>query len=49
MLLSRKLDPAIGNINRQPHDALKEIMDWIQHTWEYRGPIKDRYMKEVIA
>lgn len=34
MLLSRKLDPTIGNINRQPQEALKEIVEWIQHTWE---------------
>ena len=49
MLLSRKLDPTIGNINRQPQVALKEIADWNQHTWEYSGPIKERYVKEVIA
>lgn len=49
MLLSRKLDPAIGNINRQPESMVKEIADWIQHIWEYSGPIKDNYVKEVIA
>ena len=30
MLLSKKLDPAIGQINRQPEDAVKEIGEWIQ-------------------
>lgn len=49
MLLSRKLDPAIGSINRQPESLVKEIADWIQHTWEYSGEIKDKYVKEVIA
>ena len=49
MLLSRKLDPAIGCINNQPESLVKEIADWIQHTWEYSGPIKDKYVKEVIA
>ena len=49
MLLSRKLDPSIGLINRQPHDAVQEIADWIQHTWEYSIPIKFEVVKEVIA
>jgi len=49
MLLSRKLDPSIGLINRQPHDAIEEIADWIQHTWEYSFPIKFEVVKEVIA
>ena len=49
MLLSRKLDPAIGLINRQPQDAVKEIAEWIQHTWEYSIPIKFEVVKEVIA
>lgn len=35
MLLSRILDPAIGNINRQPDSAVYEIAKGIQHTWEY--------------
>lgn len=29
MLLSRDLDPAIGNINRQPEGTVAEIADWI--------------------
>ena len=49
MLLSRKLDPAIGQINRQPEDAVKEIGEWIQQTWEYSTPIKFEVVKEVIA
>ena len=28
---------------------MKEIAEWIQHMWEYSGPIKDKYVKEVIA
>lgn len=50
MLLSRKLDPAIGNINRQPESLVKEIADWIQNTWEYssRGVIEAiRTMEET--
>ena len=49
MLLSRKLDPAIGCINNQPEGLVKEIAEWIQHTWEYSGPMKERYVKDVIA
>ena len=49
MLLSRKLDPAIGNINKHPQTLVKEIADWIQHTWEYSKDISDKYVKEVIA
>lgn len=49
MLLSRKLDPAIGNINKHPQTLVKEIADWIQHTWEYSEDISDKYVKEVIA
>lgn len=48
MLFSRKLDPAIGNINRQPESMVKEIADWIQYTWEYSGPINDKYVKEEL-
>lgn len=48
-LLSRKLDPAIGVINKQPHDALLEIADWIQHTWEYQHPLKWEFLKATIA
>jgi hypothetical protein len=49
MLLSRKLDPTIGQINRQPEDVVKEIVEWIQQTWEYSTPIKFEVVKEVIA
>ena len=49
MLLSRKLDPAIGQINKQPEDVVKEIGEWIQQTWEYSTPIKFEVVKEVIA
>jgi hypothetical protein len=49
MLLSRKLDPAIGLISKQPHDALVEIADWIQESWEYSNPVKFEVVKEVIA
>ena len=49
MLLSRDLDPAIGNINKQPKVAVKEIAEWIQHIWEYSRPIKWEFVKEVIA
>lgn len=49
MLLSRNLDPAIGNINKQPEGAVVEIMEWIQQTWEYSSPVKFEYVKEVIA
>lgn len=49
MLMSRKLDPAIGQINKQAHDVLLEITEWIQHTWEYSEPIKFEVVKEVIA
>ena len=48
-LLWRKLDPAIGVINKQPHSALLEIADWIQHTWEYQHPIKWEFVKATIA
>lgn len=34
MLLSRDLDPSIGNINQQPEGAVAEIADWIQRMWE---------------
>jgi hypothetical protein len=47
MLLSRKLDPTIGVINKQPHDVVKEIADWIQHTWEYIIPIKFEVVKDL--
>ena len=43
------MDPSIGLINRQPHDDVQEIADWIQHTWEYSIPIKFEVVKEVIA
>lgn len=49
MLLSRKLDPPISQLNRQPHDVVKEIAEWIEHTWEYSTPIKFEVVKEVIA
>lgn len=49
MLLSQKLDPAIGNINRHPDGAVQEIADWINDTWEYSAPLHFDYMKEVIA
>ena len=49
MLLSKKLDPAIGLISKQPHDALLEIAEWIQYTWEYSNPMKFEVIKEVIA
>ena len=49
MLLSRKLDPTIGQINRQPEDVVKKIVEWIQQTWEFSKPIKFEVMKEVIA
>ena len=49
MLLSRDLDPAIGNINRQLEGAVAQIAEWIQHTWEYSYPMKFEYVKEVIA
>ena len=49
MLLSQKLDPAIGVINQQPRDAILEIAEWIQHTWEYSHPLKFEIVKEVIA
>ncbi|KAG0591288.1 hypothetical protein KC19_1G164000 [Ceratodon purpureus] len=49
MLLSKKLDPAIGQINKQPPHVVKEIADWIQHTWEYSTPIQFEVVKEVIA
>ena len=49
MLLSRDLDPSIGNINRQPEDAVKAIAEWVQHTWEYERPIRWEFVKEVIA
>ena len=48
MLLSRNLDPAIGNINKQPEAALFEIVEWIQETWEYSSPIKFSFVREVI-
>lgn len=49
MLLSRILDPAIGNINRQPDGAVAEIAEWIEQTWEYSSPIKFEFVKEVVA
>ena len=49
MLLSRKLDPAVGQINKQPAHLVKEIAEWIQHTWEYSSPIQFEVVKEVIA
>lgn len=49
MLLSRSLDPAIGNINRHPEGAVEEIVEWIKHTWEYSAPLRFEYVKEVIA
>ena len=49
MLLSQKLDPAIGNINRHPEEAVQEIADWINDTWEYSAPLCFEYVKEVIA
>lgn len=49
MLLSRELDPAVGNINQQPEGVLLEIAEWIQHTWEYSAPVKFKFVKEVIA
>jgi len=30
MLLSRNLDPAIGNINKQPEGTVAKIAEWIQ-------------------
>ena len=49
MLLSQKLDPAIGNINRHREGAVQEIADWINNTWEYSAPLRFEYVKEVIA
>ena len=49
MLLSRKLDPSVGNINQHPAGAVAEIEEWIKHTWEYSAPVRFKYVKEVIA
>lgn len=49
MLLSKQLDLATGQINKQPQDAVKEITEWIQKTWEYSTPIRFEVVKEVIA
>lgn len=49
MLFSRNLDPAIGNINQQPEGAVREIAEWIQHTWEYSAPMKFEIVKQVVA
>ena len=35
ILLSKKLDPTIGQLNKQPQDVVKEIVEWIEQTWEY--------------
>lgn len=48
-LLSQDLDPAIGNINKQPDEALQKIGEWIQHTWEYSRLVKWEIVKEAIA
>ena len=49
ILLSKKLDPAIGQINKQPQDAVKEIAEWIEQTWEYSTPIRFEVVKDVVA
>jgi hypothetical protein len=49
ILLSKKLDPAIGQINKQPQDAVKEITEWIEQTWEYSTPIRFEVVKDVVA
>ncbi|KAG0596114.1 hypothetical protein M758_UG225500 [Ceratodon purpureus] len=49
MLLSKKLDPAVGQITKQPLNAVIEISEWIQHTWEYSSPIAFEVVIEVIA
>ena len=49
MLLSRSLDPAVGNINRHPEGAVEEIVEWMKQTWEYSAPLRFEYVKEVIA
>jgi hypothetical protein len=48
-LLSRKLDPAVGNINHHPPSEVKEVMEWIEQTWEYSFPINEKFVKDVIA
>ena len=49
MLLSRKLDSAIGCIRNQLATMVKEIAEWIQHTWEYSSPIKEKFVLSVIS
>ena len=49
MLLSRKLDPSVGNINQHPVGAVAEIAEWIKHTWKYSAPVRFECVKEVIA
>ena len=48
-LLTRKLDPAVGNINHHPPSEVKEVMEWIEQTWEYSFPINEKFVKDVIA
>ena len=48
-LLSKKLDPSIGQINKQPLDAVKEIAEWITQTWEYSNPMRFEVVKDVVA
>lgn len=48
-LLTRKLDPAVGNINHHPPSKVKEVMEWIEQTWEYSFPINGKFVKDVIA
>lgn len=49
MLMSKGLDPAIGNINRHPEGAVAQIAEWIKHTWDYSEPIRFETVKEVVA
>ena len=49
ILLSKKPDPAIGQINKQPQDVVKEIAEWIEQTWEYSTPIRFEVVKDVVA
>lgn len=48
-LLSKKLDPAVGNINHHPPGDVKEVAEWIQQTWQYSAPMNERFVKDVIA
>lgn len=48
-LLSKKLDPSIGQISKQPLDAVKEIAERITQTWEYSNPMRFEVVKDVVA